>query len=398
VYVHENIIRTLSLVRPALSGIRTARVSRLLSGAVFELKQPTSARCTTIAYTVERAFCPAGKTKMSSERAFPHAPRRREIIVIGASAGGLEAIANFLHCLPPQIRASFFVVSHVFPDVRDHLVNALNVHGGLTAKYAEDGEPIRPGVVYVACPDRHLLVKHGSVRVTRGPRENRWRPAIDPLFRSAAVAYGSRVVGVVLSGMLDDGTAGLLAIKRCGGIALVQEPEEAAFPDMPRNALANVAVDHCLPIAALASKVGELVEQVVERASPPPNDVVLETRIAETGYDNATISSEIGDLTALSCPECGGPLWQNSAGTMPQYRCRVGHAFGSASLADAQHDAIESALWAAVRLLDQRANVLATMADKDGHAGRARMAAHHAGLADEARGHAGQLRKLLSAR
>jgi two-component system chemotaxis response regulator CheB len=231
---------------------------------------------------------------------------RRDIIAIGGSAGGTDAIAGVLQQLPADIPAAVFVVCHMLPNAKGHLVDMLNTAGPLVAKIPEDGEEIAHGMVYVAPADRHLLVKPGSVRITRGPRENRWRPAIDPLFRSAAVAYGPRVIGIVLTGMLDDGTAGLLAIKRCGGIAMVQDPEETAFPDMPRTALANVAVDHCLLISDMGPAIQHLLTQPVAPPVPAPRDIEIEVSIAETGYSDEQMTSELGELTNLSCPDCGG--------------------------------------------------------------------------------------------
>jgi two-component system chemotaxis response regulator CheB len=323
---------------------------------------------------------------------------RRNIVVIGASAGGVDAIATLLRALPPDTPASFFVVSHVLPESQNHLVATLNASGPFTAKHAQDGEELRTGFVYVAPADHHLLVKREHVRVTRGPRENRWRPAIDPLFRSAAVAYGPRVIAVVLSGMLDDGTSGLVAVKRCGGIAIVQDPDDAAFAEMPRTAIANVEVDHVLRIDEMPEVIARLVDEPAEAAlvAEPPRDIVVEARIAETGYSDERSSSVGATLTALSCPECGGPLWQRSAGNDPRYRCRVGHAYGAASLLSAQDEALEASIWAAVRLLDQRANVLTAMAERDRTSHRERMGARHEALAAESRNHADVLRKLLT--
>jgi two-component system chemotaxis response regulator CheB len=320
---------------------------------------------------------------------------QHDIVVIGASAGGVDAITTLVSALPADLPAALFVVCHVLPDSGNHLVDALNTSGALPAKHARDGEDIRRGIVYVASPDRHLLVKRDCVRVTRGPRENRWRPAVDPLFRSAAVAYGARVIGVVLSGMLDDGTAGLLAIKRCGGIALVQEPEEAAFPEMPQTALANVPVDHRLTLRELASEITRLVAEEPGESVQPPHDIVVEARIAETGYSDEALTDELGTLSIITCPECGGPLWERTAGNMTRFRCRVGHAYGAASLLSAQDQVVESVVWAAVRLFEQRANVLNQMAEKDRQARRERLSKHHESLAREARQHAGTLRALL---
>jgi two-component system chemotaxis response regulator CheB len=320
---------------------------------------------------------------------------RRDIVVVGASAGGPDAIAGLVRQLPADIEASVFVVCHQFPEARGQIVDILNTRGPLVAKAPADGEEIVHGIVYVAPPDRHLLVKEGYVRVTSGPRENRWRPAIDPLFRSAAVAYGPRVLGIVLSGMLDDGTAGLLAIKRCGGIALVQDPDEAAYPDMPRNALANVEIDHRLALADMGPVITRLLGEAVTHEGAAPHDLRMEARIAETGYSDEGLTSQLGELTPLSCPECGGPMWQHEGHGITRYRCRVGHAYSAQSMLSAQDEGVESALWAAVRLLDQRANVLTAMAERDREASRTRMVQYHQQHADEARRHAKQLRALI---
>jgi two-component system chemotaxis response regulator CheB len=319
----------------------------------------------------------------------------RDIVVIGASAGGTDAISGVVRQLPLDIPAAMFVVCHQLPDTQNYLVDVLNTAGPLIAKQAEDGEEIRHGVVYVAPPDRHLLVKKEGIRITRGPRENRWRPAIDPLFRSAAVAFGPRAIGIVLSGMLDDGTAGLLAIKRCGGTTIVQDPEEASYPDMPRNALANVPIDHRLAVAEMGSVIQKLVTEPVAPNGAPPYDLQLEVQIAESGYSNEDITGQLGELTTLSCPECGGPLWQQDAANTARYRCRVGHAYTAESMLSAEEEALESSLWAAVRLFDQRANVLTTMAEKDRSANRPRMMEHHRNLAEEARNHAKLLRRMI---
>jgi two-component system, chemotaxis family, protein-glutamate methylesterase/glutaminase len=320
---------------------------------------------------------------------------QRDIVVIGASAGGADALAALLQQLPADIPASLFVVIHTLPEGRDHLIDLLNTVGPLLAKHAETGEEIRHGIVYVAPPDRHLLVKPGHVRVTRGPRENRWRPAIDPLFRSAAVAYGSRVIGIVLTGLLDDGTAGLLAIKRCGGVALVQHPDDAAYPQMPETALANVPVDHKLALADMGAAIVRLTQESAEPAGAVPQDIVVEARIAETGYSDDAITERLGTLSVLSCPECGGPLWERESGNLNGFRCRVGHAYGAESLLSAQDEALEASIWAAVRLFEQRAHVLTSMAAKDRTAKRPRMQAHHEALALEARTHATALRNVL---
>ena len=188
----------------------------------------------------------------------------KDIIVVGASAGGLEALRVIVGALPADLSASLFIVMHTAPDAPGILADILNLAGRLTAKSAKDNELIRPGTIYVAPPDRHLLIEATVVRVTLGPGENRFRPAIDPLFRSAAQTYGPRVVGVILTGYLDDGTAGLLMVKQMGGTAIVQDPSDALVPFMPQNALDHVNVDYCLPINEIAPLLVRLSETVAD--------------------------------------------------------------------------------------------------------------------------------------
>jgi two-component system chemotaxis response regulator CheB len=184
-----------------------------------------------------------------------------DIIVIGASVGGVEALSNLVAQFPEDLPATIFVVQHILATAKSRMAQILDRAGPLAATLAQDGECLEPAHIYVAPPDHHLLVKQGCLRVTRSLRENRVRPAIDPLFRSAAVAYGARVVGVVLTGMQNDGTAGLLAIKRCGGITMVQDPTEALYPDMPLSALAYVEVDYCLPVPKMGATLYRLVHE-----------------------------------------------------------------------------------------------------------------------------------------
>ena len=189
-------------------------------------------------------------------------PKGRHIIVVGTSAGGLEALDQLVGQLPADLRASIFIVQHMAAhNSGEPLLRRLSRHKAFQPKLAEDGERFQPGRIYIAPPDNHLLVKNGKVLVTKGARENRHRPGIDPLFRSAAVAYGARVIGVVLTGMLDDGTAGLMAIKRCGGVTVVQDPRDAAYAGMPVNALNNVDVDFCVSVAEMGRLLTTLVSQ-----------------------------------------------------------------------------------------------------------------------------------------
>jgi two-component system, chemotaxis family, protein-glutamate methylesterase/glutaminase len=294
----------------------------------------------------------------------------RDIVVVGASAGGVEALTNLVGSLPADLRASVFVVLHVPATGSSALPGILARHGPLPASHAKDGEPIERGRIYVAPPDHHLLLRAGHVHLAGGPRENGHRPAVDPLFRSAAREHATRVVGVVLSGALDDGTAGLLAIKSRGGVALVQQPEEALYPGMPHNAIEHVHVDHVLPAAAIAEALTRLAAEPAARPSTPaPNDMKVEVEV-EAFSMQAMEGSNPGRPSAFSCPDCNGVLWEIQDGGLVRFRCRVGHAWSPESLLTQQSEALEAALWVALRSLEERAALaerLAEPARRRGH-------------------------------
>jgi two-component system, chemotaxis family, protein-glutamate methylesterase/glutaminase len=240
-----------------------------------------------------------------------------DIIVVGASVGGVETLQKLVTQFPEEFPASVFVVLHVLASSRGHLAKILDRAGPLPVTLAQDGEPFEQAHIYVAPPDHHLLVKQGELRLTRGPRENRVRPAVDLLFRSAAVAYGARVVGIVLTGTQNDGTAGLVAIKRCGGIAMVQDPAEAPYADMPQSALEYVKVDYCVPVAKMGAVLYRLAHEVPPETPAIPHEILVEAALAEHPINNNR-TAELGTLAPLSCPECGGrcgnyPTPQSSA-------------------------------------------------------------------------------------
>src|SRR6266436_10126534 len=230
-----------------------------------------------------------------------------DIIVVGASAGGVKALVTVVRSLPKDLPATIFMVLHIPAEVPSVLPDILSRSGPLVAVHAVDGAAIEYGQIYVAPPDHHLLVERGKMRVVRGPRENRSRPAVDPLFRSAASAYGPRVVGVVLTGALDDGTAGLLAVKRRGGIAIVQDPNEALYPSMPLSALENVEVDYTLPLASIGPLLGRLAHEPAkeEEGYPVSEDMEKETKLADMDLAIMHNNEQVGTPSAFSCPECG---------------------------------------------------------------------------------------------
>jgi two-component system, chemotaxis family, protein-glutamate methylesterase/glutaminase len=320
----------------------------------------------------------------------------RDIIVMGASAGGVEALRSVLADVPKDLPASVLIVLHVSPDHRSVLPRILDSAGPLPAAHARDGEALERGRVYVAPPDRHLVVDDGVVRLTRSPREGGHRPAVDPLFRTAARFHGARVIGVVLSGALDDGSAGLLAVKQRGGVAVVQDPDDALCGDMPRNALENVEVDYCVPSSGIPKLLEKLSHETIQLHSPIPTLLEQETNIALER--NPTDQGAPGNPSEFSCPACGGVLNEVHDGKVLRFRCRVGHAYGAASLTADQQDRIEAALWAALRALEDQIALNRRLARRAQERGHRRSAEAFERYEDAAREHAETIRVALRKR
>jgi two-component system, chemotaxis family, protein-glutamate methylesterase/glutaminase len=288
------------------------------------------------------------------------------LILLGASAGGVEAVSAVVAGLPVELDAAVCVVMHLRPDASSRLPEILARVAALPVVAARHGMDLRPGVVHVGVPDMHMLIEadeddQGRVRLVRGPRENRTRPAVDPLFRSAALAFGPRVVAVVLSGALDDGTAGLWAVKDRGGIAVVQEPDDAAVSSMPTSAIAEVAVDHVAPARELGPLLARLVRQPVPAQAPParqPTDeLAREVGISAIDEASHSRSERYGQPSRFACPDCGGVLWELGGEGPLRFRCEVGHAHSVATLAETQTEAAEAAMWSALRALEDKAEL-----------------------------------------
>jgi two-component system chemotaxis response regulator CheB len=286
-----------------------------------------------------------------------------DIVCIGASAGGVEALQRLVKLLPADLPAAIFIVLHIPENSPSLLPLILERTGNLPAVAPANNTPIKHGRIYVAPPDHHMLLEPGRVHIIRGPKENRHRPAIDPLFRSAGSAYRSRVVGVVLSGNLDDGTAGLSAIKACGGTTIVQDPAEALFPDMPGNALKNSTVDHRLVIKEIAKLLTDLANRTAAEASEHiPKGIQTEVEFSKMKKEPEDMSDLGGTPTAFACPSCHGALWELRDGNLARYRCHTGHAFSPESLLAEQSDAVEEALYSALRALQEKATALRRLA------------------------------------
>lgn len=275
----------------------------------------------------------------------------------------MEALTGLVAQLSPDFPAPVFIVNHMSAETTGELlVRTLDKAGSLTCSHAQDGETFKRGHVYVAPSDQHLLLVKDKMLVTKGARENRYRPAIDPLFRSAAVAYGKGVIGIILTGYLDDGTSGMMAIRRCGGVCIAQDPADAAHPAMPQSVIRNVGTDYCVPLAQMGALLAKLAVRKVGVSKKPPADLVIEAKIAQRVVSDLKSVEALGTQVPFNCPDCGGVLWQMEHGeTLRRYRCHTGHAFSSEALLAEQNEKIEETLWVALRMFEERQNLISTM-------------------------------------
>jgi len=305
---------------------------------------------------------------------------KKDVVVVGASAGGMDALQKLVAALPEGLPAAVFVVWHMSPGVRSVLPEVLTRSGPLPAQHPKDGDPIQPGRIYVAPSDHHMLLERDYIRIAKGPKENRFRPAVDPLFRSAAYLFGARTVGVVLSGALDDGTAGLWTIKMRGGTAVVQDPTDALHRSMPLNAMQGVAVDYKLSAPEIGALIGKLARQDAggDRELPEFERRKLEHEIRIAGEADALEEHVMryGELSPFTCPECNGVLAQLKDGKIVRFRCHTGHAFSAASLLDSITENVERRLWDSVRAYDETVLLLNRMGEELAKAGNTRAAEH----------------------
>jgi two-component system chemotaxis response regulator CheB len=322
---------------------------------------------------------------------------KRDIVVVGTSAGGVEALQHLVALLPRDFPAALLISVHFPERGTSVLPRILSRAGPLPAEHARNGEPILPGRIYVAPPDHHLLLDVRGLRVVRGPKENGNRPAIDPMFRSAAVAFGPRVIGVVLTGNLDDGTSGLAAIKRRGGVTIVQDPADAAFPSMPQSAIQHVDVDRIVPLRDVPATLAELMAE-----NGPLNEYPL---MADDVRENALAAGDLdtiedpahhpGTVSAFGCPDCGGVLWEIKEGDFARYRCRVGHAWTGDALLIEQSATVDEALWVALRALEESAALHRQIARRHESKGMRAFARRCVLQAETAEAHAAIVRESL---
>lgn len=319
----------------------------------------------------------------------------RDIIVIGGSSGATAPLKTILGALPADLPAAVFVVLHIPARSLGLLATVTAAAARLPVHAALEGMSIVPGNIYLGVPDHHLIVGDGRIRLGRGPRENMARPSIDPLFRSAATAYGPRVIGVVLSGLLNDGAAGLEAIKRCGGIAIVQDPADAIADEMPLSAMSAVTVDLALPSARLGDILSDLVREPAGPRPPVPPDIRLEVDIAAGERIDSDVLRRIADPAALTCPHCSGVLSVIRDAKPLRFRCQVGHAYTAETVAKHQENSVDEALRVALRIVEERAELVARMAQDGRASGRPAVAEMYEARAAEYRAYAETIRRAV---
>jgi len=321
------------------------------------------------------------------------------IIVVGTSAGGMNALIELVSQLTENIDAAFFIVMHLSrTSISDFLVHRLQPHTLLKCELAKEDTAIEKGHIYVAAPNQHLLVKKDKIILGRGPEENRWRPSIDVLFRSAAAAYSTSVIGVVLTGSLDDGTSGMLSIKRSGGTCIVQDPNEAEYPDMPLSVLNNMEVDYCIPLHQMGETIFEITQTNPEEVAAP-QEVVIESEIAERVVVDYGHVKQLGVKSIYACPDCGGGLWDipKQNGKSDRYRCHIGHSYSEKDLVVKQGEILESTLWTALRIMEERRNLLKKMADDNNRKGLSKMAASFQEKGADIQFHVDKMKEILFA-
>jgi two-component system chemotaxis response regulator CheB len=294
----------------------------------------------------------------------------RDVLAIGTSAGGFEALRFLASEFPPDLPASVLITIHLSSQFRSQLDMILTKSGPLPAAFATDGQALERGRIYIAPPERHLLTDGENLLLGAGPRENNTRPAIDPMFRSSAVCCGARAVGVVLTGTLGDGASGLWALKQCGGVTVVQDPSDAAYPEMPATALSRCEPDHLVGLATMPALLERLVRQPAGRPAAVPSGLAYEVEVAKRGRSTIDHMDRIGRRSVLACPDCHGIMWEIDEGGLVRYRCHVGHAYTAEVMSLALEEGLTRALASALRALEERIAVAQKLHKQAADSGR----------------------------
>lgn len=321
----------------------------------------------------------------------------RFLVVIGASAGGLNALSELVRTLPVGLDAAYCIVLHLSrKGIGDFVVHQLGKVTSMKCSMAENNALIETGQIYVAPPNQHLLVKNGKILLGSGPQENRFRPSIDVLFRSAAVAYTSHAVGIILSGMLDDGTSGMWAIKRSGGVSIVQDPNQAEYPDMPLSVINNMDVDYVSELTSIGTLVAHITSLDRDSEIPAPEDVILESQIAERTAVGIEDVEKIADKSVFACPDCGGNLWMVKGDIINRYRCHIGHSYTERDLVVKQAETASATLWVALRMMEERKHLLRKLEVDYAQKGYTSLSMDNLEKKDEMQRHIDTLKVILS--
>jgi two-component system chemotaxis response regulator CheB len=299
-------------------------------------------------------------------------PKEKFYVMIGTSAGGTLILPELIKQFTEDMNIAVFVVLHYSKKaVGEMIVKRLQKQTPFTCKIPKHGELIRPNHIYLAKPDHHLLVKKTKILIGKGPMENRYRPSIDALFRSGAVAFSRQAIGIVLTGMLEDGASGMQAIKRSGGICIVQDPNEAKYPDMPEAVMQQIEPDYVLPVQEMGNAINKTINNgQIKRSVKVPDDVIKEAEIAEKIQIGINAVEGLGERSTFSCPDCGGVMWDINNNGLSRYRCHVGHSFTEEGLLASMEVSTESALWTALRIIEERKNLLSKIAEREKKYGR----------------------------
>jgi two-component system chemotaxis response regulator CheB len=296
--------------------------------------------------------------------------QNRNFIVIGASAGGVPAITRVVAGLAKEISAVVLVVMHVSRKSNPRIiVSGFQKHTSLVCHVGENKMAIEAGHLYLAPPDHHMMVKDGLLRITQGPHENKYRPSIDVLFRNVAVNYGNRTIGIILTGLLEDGTSGMWAVKSCGGLCIIQDRQEAQFSDMPTSVLSRINVDHEAPVADIPTIVNDMLSSALPPKVDIPAELKIEADLTERMMSDINDMKKIGDHSDFVCPDCGGGLWALKKDPLHRYRCHTGHVYTEKLLRDLQEENIEESLWVSIRMLEEKVNLLKLMSRRENENG-----------------------------
>jgi two-component system chemotaxis response regulator CheB len=318
------------------------------------------------------------------------------IVVIGASAGGLDALMEMVQNLQKGLDVAYCIVLHLSrKGIGDFVVHRLSQVTAMPSQLAVNGAALKKDNIYIARPNQHLLVKDNKFLLGGGPEENRFRPSIDVLFRSAAVAYNSHAIGIILSGMLDDGTSGMWAIKRSGGTCIVQDPNQAEYPDMPVSVINNMEVDHVTTLQEIGSLISVITKKKNGKKTSVPEDVIAESKISETTAVGIDGIEKLANTSVFACPDCGGNLWTMKDDVLKRYRCHIGHAYSERDLVVKQAEVATSTLWVAVRMMEERKHLLKKMELETAKKGYKALSAGHIERHDEMGRHIDTLKKML---